>query len=848
MKSNHESLHSSQDDDFAVTITQEGDIGTAGSYKIEYFSNAQPAQRQIEDSNIPNVLDERGNLLILDITSWPEGWRTGKIIVVRMMDGIVEYKRLITKFELLDGQLAIGVSETGLLEVIASCEIDIEGDLADTQSLSDISNRFARGLVDVADIEDERTFWIINETNISIFEYQGTGVEVELGFPEISLKVTPYVILRVIIEKRFGFSDIFGFITDIYAETFRIAGDILDIVGGVIIEDDDGNSVAEVDAEDAATIVEYILVAQEVVEKLDAISQVLNDRTRLKEGLASVDGDIKGEIQLSAYASAAYTPDQLERELGTILVPITGPIPIFLQFDVVAVVSLAFHAQIVTTTGMSVNLPFSAEIQVVNGEITEPEVPSLSPSFDFLEPTFDGTKAELELSAGVQVESGVTLAKLISATIDPTAEIVFETVADVEGDINETCINLEWDVFARFGAELEAELSLPLIGTWEKSLDLPSFTLWENEWPMDFYEACWETLSAISGIVKDAVANTPLSDVTVSVFDSSDSFVTSDISDSDGLYTIQCPEGTDYTVWYEKASYITTVYNAVDVVMDETTHLETALQVDEAYSGTGDISGTIRNALDDTGVVGLDVVLREGINNVSDGSAVTSTTTNTDGHYTFSDVPASVYTATASGSGYIDTSFTVVSIGGEETGDQDASITPVLDLDEIRIILKWGESPSDLDAHLRGPASDGETFHCYFGDKNPDPGYVNLDKDDTQGNGTETITIEQSLDGIYKYLVHDYTNRQSTISTALSNSNAIVNVYKGSDLLAAYNVPTGQGGTVWSVFELDGTSGNITTLNAMSYESNPSDVRRLNAGQTQYLCTDKWLFNDLPEK
>ena len=79
--------------------------------------------------------------------------------------------------------------------------------------------------------------------------------------------------------------------------------------------------------------------------------------------------------------------------------------------------------------------------------------------------------------------------------------------------------------------------------------------------------------------------------------------------------------------------------------------------------------------------------------------------------------------------------------------------------------------------------------------------------------------------GVYTYLVHDYTNRNSSESTALGNSGAYIEVYLGNSSVAAYTfyVPN-QPGTLWTVFSFDSTTGILTPLNKMSYHSTASTV------------------------
>lgn len=152
-------------------------------------------------------------------------------------------------------------------------------------------------------------------------------------------------------------------------------------------------------------------------------------------------------------------------------------------------------------------------------------------------------------------------------------------------------------------------------------------------------------------------------------------------------------------------------------------------------------------------------------------------------------------------------------------------ITPVLSDDEYRIVLTWSSTPSDLDSHLSGPLSTGERFHVYYSDMSAfDNGetVATLDLDDTSSYGPETITLKKTQDGIYKYAVHDYSNRSNASSTELSMSGAKVKLYCGNTLLATYNVPINVAGNIWNVFEIEGDT--VQTINTMGSKSNPSMI------------------------
>jgi uncharacterized protein YfaP (DUF2135 family) len=330
----------------------------------------------------------------------------------------------------------------------------------------------------------------------------------------------------------------------------------------------------------------------------------------------------------------------------------------------------------------------------------------------------------------------------------------------------------------------------------------------------------------IAGNIKDAANNQPVSGVNVTVYNASNSVLGSGYSDSSGSYSIDVISGTGYKVVYTKIGYFTTTNNNVTVTANTTTNLEAALVIDESYSGTGSISGTVTDATTGTGLGGVSLCLREGMGSKS-GSCVASTTTDSSGAYSFSSINAGVYTVEATKSGYITGHFTVACLGGTTTTDQNGSISPALSSDEYRIVLTWGESPSDLDSHLFGPTSTGVTFHISWEGKVADNGYVNLDVDDIYSYGPETITISRQLDGTYRYLVHDYTNYASSSSTALANSGAQVNVYKGSALVATFNVPSGAG-TLWTVFELN--DDDKTPIDTITGDGPPYSMRVLTRG------------------
>jgi pimeloyl-ACP methyl ester carboxylesterase len=352
--------------------------------------------------------------------------------------------------------------------------------------------------------------------------------------------------------------------------------------------------------------------------------------------------------------------------------------------------------------------------------------------------------------------------------------------------------------------------------------------------------------------VKDAVTDQSLSQVAISITPSSPSATVHEAPT--GTYTVsRVPVGEGYRLTFIKPGYLTATYNNVIVQEDETTFLEQLLFIDESRNVPANASGFITDALTGQGVSGVSVNLRSGLGTTS-GPVVTSTTTASSGAYSFSSLNAGYYTAEASRSGYITGYFTITVIGGQSNSNQNTTISPDLPLDQWRIVLTWGATPRDLDSHLTGPTADGSgnRFHVYYplGSRRyayNGVTYVDLDRDDTMSYGPETITIYQLTggEGVYRYSVHNYSNRSSTSSTALANSGAQVRVYQGAALVRTYYVPNEEG-TLWTVFELDFTrSDPIVPVNRMSYESMPSRVQSIGE---DYLATDAHLLQHLPDK
>lgn len=152
------------------------------------------------------------------------------------------------------------------------------------------------------------------------------------------------------------------------------------------------------------------------------------------------------------------------------------------------------------------------------------------------------------------------------------------------------------------------------------------------------------------------------------------------------------------------------------------------------------------------------------------------------------------------------------------------AISPVMtNLDGMRVVLSWGEKPLDLDSHLIFPGG-----HIYFDSKEGTD--ANLDVDDTDSYGPETVTISKKHFGeSYIYAVQDYSNKGLPNSNYLSASKAKVFVYVGSSLVRSYSVPAGKRGNIWTVFKLNpnGEFEDINSVTSANFNDTTLDVRDL---------------------
>jgi len=237
----------------------------------------------------------------------------------------------------------------------------------------------------------------------------------------------------------------------------------------------------------------------------------------------------------------------------------------------------------------------------------------------------------------------------------------------------------------------------------------------------------------------------------------------------------------------------------------------------------GGIAGVVRNARTGFGIAGASLALYNNLTN----TPVAPANTDANGAYSFTGIAAGTYRVAATAAGYQLAERVGIAVGNNGvTGNQDIVLSPS-GTSDIRIVLTWGASPSDLDSHLTGPNSDATRFHVYYASRGNfvSAPFAGLDVDDVSGYGPETISITQMNSGNFRYSVHDFTNRNSASSTALSTSGAKVQLYTSAGLYATFSVPPGAG-NLWTVFEMTGSLTNpvITPVQQLGFASDPGSI------------------------
>ncbi len=436
--------------------------------------------------------------------------------------------------------------------------------------------------------------------------------------------------------------------------------------------------------------------------------------------------------------------------------------------------------------------------------------------------------------ASLNTYVGPNLSILIFGVVGPYVAIKGNLEFGV--DINK---NPWWDIYGSVNADIGLKGNIFGI---DNIVSTPPIKL--NKWLIAQANGAFSSCK-IEGKVIEAGNYSPLQNVKISVGVGDKNNFTPyvhDYSNNNGDYELYVSPGEDYSIMFEKDGYITQFYKIQqEVTANGLIYHQRELLIDNYYSGYGNIGGIITDAFTGEGLGEVHVDLFKG-HYISSGNPVgTVTTASSNGSYLFENIEAGYYTISLLKNGYSNSTFNVIVLGGKSLSNQNGTISPIIPENEWRIILTWGNSPKDLDSHITGPKNQTGRFHINFDKKvfKEDSFSAKLDVDDTDSYGPETITLKNINSGVYRYSIHDYSNKSSSSSSALSNSDAKVIVIKGNAVVQSFNVPN-KGGTLWTVFEIRDKS--LYSIDDMSYENIFSNVKSASSH------TDAELIMKLPNK
>ena len=286
------------------------------------------------------------------------------------------------------------------------------------------------------------------------------------------------------------------------------------------------------------------------------------------------------------------------------------------------------------------------------------------------------------------------------------------------------------------------------------------------------------------------------------------------VTDSSGNYYFSGLTAGMYKLTVTKDGYVT-IEQTVQVRYNENNVYNIALEAIPTPSEDdfGYASGTITDARTGYVVSGLTVYIYNGINNI-EGQWLHKLTTDSYGSYITEALKPGNYTAYVVDERVLESedqrygSVTIALKVMANTTISGQSITVSnsigLNIDGMRIVLTWGNTPRDLDSHIEFGSN-----HVYYGNKNQ--GNCSLDVDDTSAYGPETITISSMGNYTYRYYIHNYSG-----SGTMSGAQATVTIYFGASSTPAYTLrpPTGSGYT-WNVFTYNAVTGEFTITNTV---------------------------------
>lgn len=200
---------------------------------------------------------------------------------------------------------------------------------------------------------------------------------------------------------------------------------------------------------------------------------------------------------------------------------------------------------------------------------------------------------------------------------------------------------------------------------------------------------------------------------------------------------------------------------------------------------------------------------------VNAGLGPTQIPSDTSGRFVLSGLAAGTYTVTISKTNYETATYNGVVVTDAVGADMGTvTLLAPLTTGQMRVVLTWGFTPSDLDLHACTPNNVQIWYSNQTDNLAPE---LSLDVDDTSSYGPETMTFTSFQTGTYAFWVEDFTNSLASTSQ-LSISGAQIKVSDSTGQLATYSVPAGAAADAWwwLVLRVDGSTQNVTTVNSLT--------------------------------
>ena len=193
---------------------------------------------------------------------------------------------------------------------------------------------------------------------------------------------------------------------------------------------------------------------------------------------------------------------------------------------------------------------------------------------------------------------------------------------------------------------------------------------------------------------------------------------------------------------------------------------------------------------------------------------ILKTVTTTDGTYEVSeDEAGNTYCVEIMADGYFTDYFDFKMLKGRKK--RDFYLTPELKANEIlRIVMSWGEYPTDVDLHVQGINSDAGV-HVFYSNKvysKDGNNVVTLDRDITNSYGPETMTV--LLPGIdFICWCEDFSGRRSNIdATDMGKSPVNIKIWKDDGNVYEFNINSSFNDRtyIWNIFKFE--NGQVTFI------------------------------------